>query len=221
MNKLEKHVLEIIGENTSSPDVFLDTDAGLEPIRDSLNDAIQEICAITGSYEQTYYIPLIADQGFYKLKYTSGHFGWVVNAWLSNHKRRLRQTDLIRLHHENPRWLEDTGTPESYFQIGTNILGFYRRPSGGDDVVELSSVVIPPRYASSTDRLYLRKSFQWAAVHYAVSEYWISRGEAREARKAFDRYLTLLGLQNIYPKAGERQWGSSTVKTPVEQVNYR
>ena len=55
------------------------------------------------------------DPKFYKLKYTSGQFGWVSNAWLSNQKRRLSQTDLIRLNHENPRWLEDTGSPEANF----------------------------------------------------------------------------------------------------------
>ena len=42
MNELETHVLELIGESTSSPDVFADTDKGMAPIRDSLNDAIKK-----------------------------------------------------------------------------------------------------------------------------------------------------------------------------------
>ena len=58
MNALEKEVLKIIGESTSSPDVFVDTDAGLDPIRDSINDAIQELCMVTGAYQLKYYLHL-------------------------------------------------------------------------------------------------------------------------------------------------------------------
>lgn len=213
MNVLEKHVLEIIGENIDAPDVFLDTTEGLEPIRDSLNDAVQEICAITGSYVRTYHIPL-AGQTFYRLKLASGEFGWVTDAFLVNQGRRLEQTDIIRLNHFDPRWLESTGSPESYFQIGNRTVGFYRRPTD-DDVVELSCVVIPKRYADSTERVYLRDTFKWAAVHYAVSEYWASRGDAIEARLEFDRYLTQLGLQNAYPKAADRNYQLNTVKDEV------
>ena len=35
MNILERKVLERIGEDPNSPDVFLDTDEGIAPIRDS------------------------------------------------------------------------------------------------------------------------------------------------------------------------------------------
>ena len=47
MNLLEKQVLRLIGEDPSSPDVFLDTDAGVAPVREALSDAIQEIVMLT------------------------------------------------------------------------------------------------------------------------------------------------------------------------------
>jgi hypothetical protein len=64
MNALETHVLELIGESTDSPDVFTDDDEGLEPIRESLNDAIEEIVLVTGSYTEKYQILLVEDQSF-------------------------------------------------------------------------------------------------------------------------------------------------------------
>jgi len=138
MNELEKHVLQIIGEDTTSPDVFLNTDAGMEPIRDSINDAIQEITALTGSVKETYFIPLVAGQMFYRISFTSGFFGWVTDAWLVNQKRRLVQTDVLKLSRDNPRWMLTNGSPEQYMQIGEDTLGVYRKPGGSDDMIELT-----------------------------------------------------------------------------------
>jgi hypothetical protein len=64
MNNLEKQVLQFIGEDTDSPDVFVDTDEGIAPIRDSINDAIEEISMIAGSYKRTYSLPLVANKSF-------------------------------------------------------------------------------------------------------------------------------------------------------------
>ena len=46
MNSIEKEVLKLIGENTTIPDVF--NEVGIKQIRDSLNDAIAELCMVTG-----------------------------------------------------------------------------------------------------------------------------------------------------------------------------
>ena len=58
MNTLERHVLELIGEDPDSPDVFTDTEDGMKPIRDSLNDAIEEISMVSGSNKRVYTLPL-------------------------------------------------------------------------------------------------------------------------------------------------------------------
>lgn len=217
MNTLETHVLELIGENTSAPDVFLDTDAGLEPIRESLNDAIEEITLLTGSYKEKYQLFLAADQAFYRIKLNRGAMAWITDAWLVGQKRRLTQTDLIVLNAGNPRWLSNSGSPEAYLLVGSNILGFCPVPSGGNDVVELTMVVAPKRLTTSTDRIRLRDIFKWAAVHYAVGEFYVSRGDAKEALSYHQKYLGDLGLMGIYPKSQERgyQTGNrNAVPTP-------
>lgn len=205
MNNLETHVLELIGESTTSPDVFIDTDDGMAPVRDSLNDAIEEISMLTGSHKQTYQIPLVEDQGLYRLKFTRGYFGWVTDAWLVNKTYRLDQTDLIKLAANNPRWLQDSGDPGEYVQIGKDIIGLHPIPSGTTDALELTLVAIPERYSGGADRVKLREAFKWAAVHYAVSEYYAGRGDAQSAMIHLNRYLEKLNIQTMHPKSAERQ----------------
>src|SRR5574343_1175300 len=114
MNALETHVLRLIGENTSSPDVFVDTDVGMVQIRDSLNDAIQELCMITGSYRRTYHLPLLANRQIYRLAPQNDFLGYIVGAWDRSQKRRLERTDLLAISATDGWWLKRTGPPMRY-----------------------------------------------------------------------------------------------------------
>lgn len=214
MNSLETQVLELIGEDTSSPDVFTDTSTGMAPIRDSLNDAIQEITLVTGSYKRHYYIPLRSSKTFYRMRFRDDHFGWITDAWLVNQKRRLEQTDLIRLNQFNPRWMENTGSPEGYLQIGQDVFGTWPTSSADNDLVDLTCVMVPNRYTEDTDRIKIRTEFQTAAVHYALSEFYAGRGDAKTAIYHWDLYLEKLGIQKEYPVAAERLPSFNTNKEP-------
>ena len=212
MNLLEERVLQMIGEDVDSPDIYPDTDAGLEPIRDSINDAIEEITMITGSYKRTYYVPLIEGQMFYRLNFAPISLGWITEAWSVNQRRRLEQRDIIYLNKMDPRWMISSGSPLAYIPIGDDIVGFWRRPSASSDVVELHCVVIPSRYESSTDRIKLRTEYQWACTHYAVSEWWASRGDAKEAMMHHQKYLELLGMKDLYPYSREKTYQARSYK---------
>lgn len=206
MNHLERRVLQKIGENVDSPDVFVDTDEGLEPIRDSLNDAIEEIACITGGIKARYHVPLVSGT-FYRLNFQHGSLGWITDAWLVSQKRRLIQADANLLFHENPRWLQTNATPTHYWPIGGDVVAFYPRPPN-EDIAELHCVIIPGRYQSSKDRLKLKDEYDWAAVHYAVSEFWATRGDALEATRHFTKYLEIMGLNKAYPQAQEKTYYS-------------
>lgn len=211
MNVIEQHVLEMIGESIESPDVFTDTTDGMAQIRESINDAIEEIVSLTGSYKSVYHLPLQESQSFYRVKIGNGSFGWVTDAWLVNQKYRLEASDITKMEHNDPRWLEQTGNPDEYAQIGKDVICVRPKPSATSDVLELTCVVIPSRYTSGTDRVKLRDSFKWAAVHYAVSEFWASRGDAASALIHYQRYLENLGMQELYPKGRQR--------TPYQKTN--
>lgn len=214
MNDLERDVLQLIGENVDSPDVFTDDDAGMEPVRDSLNDAIEEIAMLTGAVKASYPLLLRAGQTFYEMDFRGARFGWVTDAWLSSVQRRLEQTDVARLNSFNARWLVNTGTPQAYGQLDTDIVFVWPKPSA-DLVLDLTCVIIPARYAADTDRVRLREAFKIAAVQYAVGEYWASRGDAQQAKEYHARYLEGLGIAGFYAEAFERRPFLRTEKAPV------
>lgn len=207
MNDLETLVLQTIGEDTASPDVF--TPSNITPIRDSINDAIEEISMMTGASKTTYRIPLRVGQTFYRFKFKKDRFAYITDAWLWSQKWRLEQTDFFKLKAEDPRWMTKKGRVERYFQIGTDIVGFDASPSG-NDVVELKCVSIPTRYTADTDRIKVRDSFKWAVVHYATSEYYATRGDKNEAMVHIGKYLEALGIQNAYQDAGDKTYGRMT-----------
>jgi hypothetical protein len=217
MNNLETQALHLIGENVDSPDVFTDDDSGMAQIRESLNDAIEEISLLTGCTKGTFHVVLQANRGFYRLRFTKDEIAWITDVWLVGQKRRLEQTDLIRLNAFNRRWMQNDGNPYSYYPIGFNVVGFWPIPSASD-IVQIDGVVIPDRYTSDTARIRLRKEFEKAAVNLAVSEYWASRGDAKTATTYLMRYTDSLGLLTQYQMAAERQWTRQTGKEPWPKV---
>jgi hypothetical protein len=204
MNILERKVLELIGEDPDSPDVFVDTDAGMAPVRDSINDAIQEIAMVTGGHKKQYLLPTRTGQAFYRFRLQSGYFGWVTDVWDVTRQFRLTQTSLGKLSACDPRWMVGSGFPEQYMQLGHDVIGLYKKPSDSSGQMEITIVEIPQAYATDTERIRLRDSFQHAAVLYAVGEYWATRGDTAEARLWGVRYLDALGLRRDYTPSREK-----------------
>lgn len=206
MNTLEKHVLQIIGESIESPDVFADTEAGMAQVRDSINDAIQELCMVTGSYRKTYLLPLYADRQFYRLEWQADHFGYVVEAWDRSRNRRLIHTDLANLNARDPLWMKHTGDPNEYLQIGDNIIGFYLKPASEGVVLELTCVCVPKPYTINSPPVKLREQYERAAVYFAVCDYFASRGDARRASEFFERYSETAGIMMLHPQSAEKTY---------------
>lgn len=213
MNAIEQRVLQLIGENVSSPDVFKDNEDDIAPIRDSITDAIEEINMVTGGYVETFSIPLVEDQSLYRLSFNRGSFGWVQDAWLAGTKRRLTQTSVKSLSMEIPSWLQCSGTPERYFHVGHDVIGFFRKPASTSQVVEITAVVVPGPYESDGEQIKLRQSYHDAAVHYALAEYWAGRGDANEADRVMGYYLQSVGLIEKRQLAADRSYQSKTEKT--------
>jgi hypothetical protein len=218
MNALEEKVLELIGEDPSSPDVFTDDDEGMKPIRDSISDAIAEIVMLTGGYKRQYFLPLRSGVAFYRFRLPHGDLGWITDVWSTTRQIRLEQTDLVRVSAHDPRWMVPSGFPEAYLPIGQDVIGFWPKPSGSSDVMELTIIEIPHAYTTDRDRVKLRDAFQYACVNYAVAEYWASRGDAGEAQKHMQLYMDALGLRQDYQQQTEAVRGFQTRKEPWPAV---
>jgi len=206
MNDLESHVLRLIGENVTSPDVFLNTNAGLAQIRGSVNDAVQELCMVTGSYRRTYHLVLLANRQFYRLAPQNDYLGYIVGAWDRSMHRRLERTDLLALSQRDAWWMKRTGAALSYMQLGLNHIGIYMTPSTNGTVLELDCVMIPKSYTDDVSPVKLRNNFQRAAVYLGVSEFYASRGDAQRATDYLNRYLKTAGIMQLRPVTSERQY---------------
>lgn len=212
MNDLETHVLRLIGESPDSPDVFLDTDDGMAPVRDSINDAIQELCMVSGAYKRTYLLPLYEDRQFYRLDWQQDYFGWVTEAWDRGRGRKLTLTDVVTVAGKDQLWMQHGGNPDEYMQLGMDIIGVYPKPSANGTVLELTCVCIPKPYATDTDPVKVREIYQRAAVYFAVSEFYASRGNAQRATEYHGRYMETAGLMAMHPATAERVWQGQTEK---------
>lgn len=198
MNAIERSVLELIGEDPDSPDVFVDTDSGIAPIRDAVNDAIQEIAMVTGAYKREYLLPLRDGQMFYRFKLQNGYLGWVTDVYDIDRKLRLDQISILALSNYDPRWMVGEGIQEKYLQIGEDVIGFYKKPSASSGMMQITIVEIPHAYSTETEKVKLRDSFHYAAVEYAVGEYWATRGDPEEAVSHGQIYLDALGVKDRY-----------------------
>ena len=134
------------------------------------------------------------------------HFGWVVECFDRSRRKRLTQTDLIKLSHDDPWWMQRDGFPEQYLQIGADIIGLYFKPQANGIVLELECVCIPKPYNYDTDPIKLNEAYQRATVYYAVSEFYAARGDAKRAAEYFKRYMETADLMGLHPETQERQF---------------
>ena len=208
MNESETRILEAIGEDISSPDVF--DDDGITEIRDMVNDAVQEICLVTGSKRRQYIVPMQSGKNFYRIRSSTDLFGWPVSVWLINQKRPLEHKSLKWIIGNNPGFLKVTATPLRYCLIGHDVILLDPTPPSDSDSIMIDAVSIPARYTEDTDPIKIRQSFKHAIVQYAISEFWASRGDAKTAGNALQRYADHLGITGIYPETYERRWGFQT-----------
>lgn len=212
MNLIESTVLRIIGESLTTPDVFTDDAEALALIRGSVNDAISELCMLTGAYTQTYFLPLLERRFIYRMTPVVDHIGYVVGCWDQRYQRSLAQTSMLTLSAMDPYWMKTSGRPEMFYQVGLNHIGIYRVPADKGEVLELRCVCIPAPYESDTDEIKVREAYQRAAVYYSVSEYYASRGDAARATEYGAKYLETAGLMSLAPQSDDHQIQLQTSK---------
>jgi hypothetical protein len=89
-------------------------------------------------------------------------------------------------------------------QIGADILGVYNKPSANGIVLEIECACIPKAYATDGQQIKVREVFQNAAVYFAVSEFYASRGNATRAAEWLERAMETGGIMMLHPKSAER-----------------
>ena len=206
MNELERQVSAVIGEDIVSPDVFTDDD--ITPIRDSINDAIQEVVMLTGSYTRTYHINLQDGQYVYDIEMDRDHYGYILQAWNRDMRWELEKTDIKSLMIHDPGWFKSgrTGNQYKYFQVGFNQVGFWHLPSSAGTVIELKVLAIPQAYSDDDDPIRLRGTQLDSIVAYAASEQFAGRGDSNRATEYYSNYLEYMNLIELHPDTADRAY---------------
>ena len=212
--RIEKQILRLIGENPDSPDVFIDQPDAMRPIRQSIAAARQEIILLTDAYRERCLLPLIRDQQWYVLRWDRGSLAYIVDAWLLNQKRRLEQTTALRENDLDRRWRLNRGTPEVYWQIGFNTIAVAPRPTDSTNVLDIWAVVMPERDDDGREYSKIPEDWDWATIHYAVGEFYASRGAATDAILHQQQYMDALGKAVGRPMSVETRRQFMTRKEP-------
>jgi hypothetical protein len=215
MNAIETEILTLAGENTTSPDVFTASSEGLAQVRQSVNDAIQQMCMVSGSYRRKYFLPLREGSNFYRIVWgDQDYVGYVMIAWDRARSLKLEQTNPLKLAAMDRDWLARDGDPDYYMQIGFDVIGVWRKPTTSGRVIELDCVVIPLEYTRDTEPVRLRENFRRGAVWFGLSEFYASRGDAGRAVEYYNQYLEVAQLMKLKPPAPERfyQWGKGRME---------
>lgn len=199
MNAIETHALGLIGENTDTPDVFVEGSADFDQIRDSVNHAIAEICLATGGYEGTYTLPVLVGRTFYRIGNEQAQSVIIVDAWDRTTSRKLEPTHIGSLSENRVDFLHDNGTPLFYYPIGHDGIGFWPTPTAGS-IVDLRCIAIPAAYTQGTDVVDIREAWSRAASYYAASEYYASRGAADRAGTFYQDYADIVQMKRRTPK---------------------
>ncbi len=202
MNSIETRVLRFIGESTSSPDVF--TSSNLDPIQDSINDAIEELCTMSNSVINTYRISLVAETNLYRLDFDRNQFCYIVSAYLPDKNRSLSQSSIGAVEKYDYRWMSTNNTPLMYFPIGVDQVGFYPMYSSSGNQVELKCAVLPERYSRDTEVLQIRSDWEDALVNYAVAEYFANVQDWEKATHWFAEYSKYAGQFGYRTKMPDR-----------------
>ena len=209
MKDIEKKVSALVGEDIISPDLF--SSSSITPIRDSVNDAIQEVCMLTKSYTRTFHVNTQAGQYVYNIGMNRDHFGYVLQAWNRSLDWQLERTDVKSLMISDPGWFEGgdtgrTGNQYKYFQVGFDQVGFWYIPSSSGLVIELKVLAIPQAYTDDDDPIRMRTQWEDAIVNYAVSEQFAARGDSDRAGEYYSDYLEQMNIIDMHPEHADRAY---------------
>ena len=218
MNKIERQVLLMIGEDPDNPDVFTDDEVGIEQIRKSILDGISEVLMQTGGQVEQFRLPLQANQTFYKIELQNSDVCWFKSVWNCQNEKAMSQTSLIALNAFDPLWMRHTGEPTQYFPLSTSTIGICPKPSATGNVIECQIAVIPKEIRNDHSPLKIKKLYERSVVNYAISEYYASRGAAREAAEHLQLFAESLGMQRTYQSDNSRTYQYTINKESNEDI---
>lgn len=190
---LKRSIMDSIGEDSSSPTYWTSLNDG--ELEDYINDALGEVCLLSGHYTETLHLPLFSNRQHYRLDPgKGGEFLYIKGIRVLPEEYDLSMTDMNKLSKEDYLWMTRTGTPRTFFQIGLDTIRPVPIPSSGGKSLEITACVIPPPYTNDMDEIDLDDSLIEVIVAYATYMLLLSKRKLESADVWMKTYMKASGL---------------------------
>lgn len=116
----------------------------------------------------------------------------------------LYVTDLPSLSRYDRNWRLATGTPDRYFMIGGNILGFV---GSADVVASITYLRVPPTGVAGTEFPVISTNWQDVLPMYAAAFLNAAEGKPAEAQPLIEKFAELIGMKKdprFFPQEKEK-----------------
>jgi NTP pyrophosphatase (non-canonical NTP hydrolase) len=188
---IEEQVLEELGEDTGSLEVW----TGSPDLREAIADAVDEV-SMTAPYFQTdFIVKLEANIAFYELSLEDGYPLYVRSARIMDRDTRLVAYTMGQLILEDRQFLLSRGTPRGYASLAPDIVMVAPCNSTTTDVLKLSLVYAPRHYGQHNEFVTIREELEKGLIHYGKYHKLLQvKGSFREAMSEYEEYLRTFGL---------------------------
>lgn len=161
-------VMDIVGEDSSAPTYW--TSSNDIEIEDYINDAIEEVCVLTGGYKQDLVLPLHASRDYYRLDPgKGGEFLYIDSIRVEPEGYSLGMSDTTKLTREDYNWMTRTGTPRTFFFVNPDMIRVVPMAGTAGQSLEILASTIPPTYTLDDEVVDLDESLISVVIAYAAS----------------------------------------------------
>jgi hypothetical protein len=190
---LKKSVMDIIGEDSASPTYW--TSSNDIELEEHLNDAIAEVCILTGQYTNELVLPLYASRSYYHLDAgKGGELLYLKRVRVYPEGYSLEQTDPAQLTREDYLWITRTGCPSKFYLVNGDMLRTVPMDSDGGRSLECLAVTIPPRYTEDDEVVDITTEMIDWVVSYTSYMMFITLRRLDKANLWFKKYIENSGF---------------------------
>ena len=191
--ELKKSVMDIIGEDSTTPTYW--TSANDIELEEHINDAIAEVCLLTGQHTDELHPPLYASRSYYHLDAgKGGELLYMKRVRVYPEGYSLEQTDPAQLTREDYLWMTRTGVPFRFYLVNGDILRTVPMESDGGRSLECLAATIPGRYTEDDEVVDVTTETRGWIVAYTSYMMFLTLRRLDKANLWYKTYTQLSGF---------------------------
>lgn len=202
VGQIETRILEAINDDPDDPVFFSESQ-----LLDLVNEANQLLCEDTLAIHRTALIPIRPGMRFIYTPSIAPDLMAPVRIWNHNTNRKLTAFSMEELDALQERWSRATGTPETWFPVGWDIIGIYPTAAASGGVLRVDYVAWPRDLTDDSDRPELPEASHDALVLY---------GQYMGILKKWDPENAMIGL-----KALQGHKAIAEARSGISRMNIR